>query len=802
MATPLSLILNNDLASVNDNTFLSLLPSFLFSNDSGEGLKITGLSGAVNGSVRFDQNRAIIFTPTNTFSRLTNQASFQYTVTDIYGNTATAKVFITVNSTNRAPSVVNDTAVVEVNETLNIAISKILANDRDPDGNAFSLISVNNPVRGRVVLGSNANILFTPETNYRGSAQFKYTVRDSRGATSKAAVLLKVAAPPVATADVAPVLINRSSIIPAFTLLANDTDPGRNSLRLVGVSNAVKGRVQINSYGNVVFTPENNYTGVAGFSYTLRNSLGLTTTGKVTVNVNPLPTMAMGTNLASISDWSTQIPLMDVFKLSRSWLWNDTYKTITTDLDSNGWLMSVPSNASSTAKPMTIIFPDMPNRYPGGQYIVLYDGEGTLNYTLGATKNLALSRPGRDVIDVNASNIWGIGLEVISTDPNGTNNYIRNIRMVRAALENTYTNTNQIQDFDLDTANLFNPNWISKISRFSTVRFMDWMRTNGSQQENWSDRPTLTNARWSTTKGAPVELMVALANQGNFNPWFNMPHMATDDYVRNFAQYVKDNLEPDKKVYVEYTNEAWNTMFSQTKWINDRAAQEGLTGIQWFARRTAQISNIWKEVFGTDANRVVGVLATQAANSNLGVAAIDYLKSTGNFSAINAIAIAPYFGEYLGAPQYATQVRKMTVNTIFDELTQGGVIKNSSGSALVPGGALQRTYGWMQRYADLARNNNLELLAYEGGQHIVGYGGTQSNQAITNLFIAANRDPRMGQLYQEYLARWNLLGGGLFVHFNDVDSYSKYGSWGMMQNLNDVNNSKYTSLMQMIQPKV
>ena len=55
--------------------------------------------------------------------------------------------------------------------------------------------------------------------------------------------------------------------------------------------------------------------------------------------------------------------------------------------------------------------------------------------------------------------------------------------------------------------------------------------------------------------GASLEVMVALANALDADPWFNMPHQADDTFVRNFATYVRQHLEPGRKVYVEWANE-------------------------------------------------------------------------------------------------------------------------------------------------------------------------------------------------------------------------------------------------------
>lgn len=99
---------------------------------------------------------------------------------------------------------------------------------------------------------------------------------------------------------------------------------------------------------------------------------------------------------------------------------------------------------------------------------------------------------------------------------------------------------------------------------------MDWMRTNGSQVTTWSSRPQPTYARFSTEKGVPAEIMVELANVSEKSPWFTMPHQATDDFVLNFATIVRDNLLPSLTVYVEYSNEVWNSAFSQAGWVESR----------------------------------------------------------------------------------------------------------------------------------------------------------------------------------------------------------------------------------------
>ena len=84
----------------------------------------------------------------------------------------------------------------------------------------------------------------------------------------------------------------------------------------------------------------------------------------------------------------------------------------------------------------------------------------------------------------------------------------------------------------------------------------------------------------------------------------------------------------------------------------------------------------------------------------------------------------------------------------------------------------------MTANASVAHSYGLKLIAYEGGQSLAGIGEAESNSALTALFVAANRHPRMGDLYAEYLQNWKAVGGDLFMHFSDVGSYGKYGTGG------------------------
>jgi hypothetical protein len=520
------------------------------------------------------------------------------------------------------------------------------------------------------------------------------------------------------------------------------------------------------------------------------------------IAASPNSNSPLGTNLAGIASWSTELPFLNAFRSSSPWItqctnrdpdcnttW-DTQERSLLNLDPNGWVKSLPSPEDSPryTRVSTLLFQSMKGRYPSGQYVVLYQGEGNIEYSLDARK--ILSSPGRDVIDVNADTGYGVLLTITKTDPQKIGNYIRDIKVVKLEDENKLSQG-------------FNPKFIEKISKFRAIRFMDWMKTNNSKQQTWERRPTSKSASY-VTDGVPLETMVSLSNRIGADPWFNMPHMADDRYITNFATQVKKSLSPKLKVYVEYSNEVWNPQFSQYSWVGEQANKEWPTTVHntytkvanWHGKRTAQICQIWKKAFGTQSHQVVCVMGAQSASEWQATQALDcplWVQKPCYKHGINAMAIAPYFGGHVGMPENQSQVETWTLDRLFQELEQGGQLINSP-----MGSVADKSYAAMLRNFNIATQRNLDMLAYEGGQHLVGRNGVENNQAITNLLIAANQDPRMYNLYTNYLSRWRSSGGKLFMNFSSVGAYSKWGSWGTLEYIDQNGSPKYNAVMDFI----
>jgi hypothetical protein len=522
----------------------------------------------------------------------------------------------------------------------------------------------------------------------------------------------------------------------------------------------------------------------------------------------PATSLRLGTNLAEVTDYSPQLPFMNLFRSSRPWFTQcevgvdpgcsddnafNTEESHAIDLDVDGWVRSLPARSAPVTFTSVATVWDLPASFPATRYVVLYDGQGVIEYRLGASKDAEASRPGRDVITLDPSRGASV-LRITSTDPARTGNYIRNIRVVaeqHEALHATHT---------------FSPDFLDQLEPYRALRFMDWMRTNNSSVASWGARARPSDSRYSTDRGVPAELMIDLANTTDKAPWFTMPHQANDAYVRSFAELVRAQLDGSLPVVVEYSNEVWNSAFDQGLWVELRgnaawpqSSESGFTKrMNFHGRRSAEICDVWRGVFGDDAARVTCVIASQAANSWTASEALRcplWEQGPCVDHGIEALAIAPYLGDYLGQPENYQEVLTWTnasdggLDRLFSELNFGGEL--SSGP---PSGAFNQSMQWVRENKEVADLYGVRLIAYEGGQHLAGVGEASSNNGLTELFSRANRATQMGALYTRYLAGWESEGGGLFMHFTDIGTYSRFGSWGALERVGQVSSPKYDTL--------
>ncbi|WP_349294646.1 calcium-binding protein (plasmid) [Thioclava sp. 'Guangxiensis'] len=505
---------------------------------------------------------------------------------------------------------------------------------------------------------------------------------------------------------------------------------------------------------------------------------------------NPNPTLAL--NLAALSDWSAALPFLDLMKTMRPWLGHEAGNwgaQSTADLveagifDENGWPTEIPDGLSKIGTvwdwtASSAADPDLAEQR-AGVYVLEYEGEGTIQLR-GDVKILS-QEDGKIVFENVSGNTWE--MLITATDPEGTGAYIRDVTVVAQ------------EHVDLFEAGaVFNPDWVALIDDARQIRFMDWMKTNNSSAVTAEDLVSGEDRGLSVT--ASVEDMVRLANEIGADPWFCMPHMADESYIRAFATYVRDTLDPALTVRIEYSNEAWNTMFSVNSWLSEQVASEwGLSGQEardaYYVKMATQSALIWADVFGEEAEeRLVNILSTQALNTWRTQRLLEaeawqdsepesYVDPATVF---DELAITTYFG--------TNPLNSATTRAEILGLVNGGDMAGAVARVieLTQAHLLSSAETWAAQ-AELAHAAGLDLVAYEGGQHIhtsFSTSGLSSAEvtALQQVLTDAVASTEMVDLYAQCFEIWTEIADGPFMQYVDVASASGYGSWGL-----------YTSLM-------
>ncbi|HYG20216.1 MAG TPA: BACON domain-containing carbohydrate-binding protein, partial [Ohtaekwangia sp.] len=329
--------------------------------------------------------------------------------------------------------------------------------------------------------------------------------------------------------------------------------------------------------------------------------------------------------------------------------------------------------------------------------------------------------------------------------------------------------------------NPWRSDFISDLAPYSVLRFMDWGPTNGSEFINWSSRiqktanhytltVPLTNGDGSTTTGRGVayEWQIDLCNRATTDMWINIPHKASDDFVRQLARLIRDNLNSDRKVYVEYSNEVWNWGFIQTHYADAEGLSRGFVGSYpfkgstvyinawwgFYVYRSCQVARIFQEEFAGQTHRLVKVLAGQLGYDNWPdlvaqwgdihpvvlqhLAALTQPSINPNNVTFDAYAMAPYWnGDNLTTMQ-------ASIDHLIEKLDETQRTLTNHG----PGG--------------------IKLICYEGGQD-------GANQ------VANAQNPGIYNVYTDALNRINAKLQGPFVHYTHV-GWDGGHAWGAKQN--------------------
>lgn len=530
------------------------------------------------------------------------------------------------------------------------------------------------------------------------------------------------------------------------------------------------------------------------------------------IEVAPALEFRMGYNLDFPGDWTNLPPFIDNIRNARGVTGGcadgdaECHPTRHLDLDARGWVKSLRyrDDASRSYERVEIIFNSSKERADIGEpFVVTWQGRGEVE-VVGAEDARQLGE--RRITFTLPS---GLSLlRITSIDPEGTGDYLRDIRVFRAAHEPRVVR-----------GEIFNPEMLEYLAPFRSLRFMDWMQTNtpgrcsGGERDgepchavsneacgaagrclmagDWSERPALDRAFWidsgqfldhsapergSKLGGYPVEVMVALANELGAAPHFNMPAHADDNYFRQFATFLRDNLKPELPASVEYSNEVWNWGFPQADYAKARAAElwpgEGTGWVQFMAVRTHQMCKIFREVFAGQRQRLRCLISPQTGWRGLAEEVLDcpswvrqHPEDESCTEYVDAINVSGYFAGCLPShPEvilgWLREGKEAALAKAFQQLEHGGVIEDCEGEAV---DNLDYTIEGYRHFMQLAARRGLGLEVYEGGTHFdYSADGERGHPEVAQFLVEVTRDDRMYQAYQRNYEGFRSAGGSTF----------------------------------------
>ena len=567
--------------------------------------------------------------------------------------------------------------------------------------------------------------------------------------------------------------------------------------------------------------------------------------------VNSIPSTSpnankMGINIAAPLDFEQDQLYADVIKSSRDFkAGTNENNTTLVATDINGW-----PNADFAF----YVWGSVAKR--NGTYTLTFNGRA--NVTSNPTINIPITYDSGTNTSTATFNYTNTGSATFAlrfantqkTNASAIGTGVANIKLMRPDAAGSTTS--------YPPTTLFTTPIKAIISKFSVIRFMDFLATNSNQQTTWSERPRPTwasfnrggtspitgrNYGWQGM-GGPLEHAILLANETGRDAWINIPVLADNAYVTNVANmlaYGSDGINPytstqanpvfpplnsNLKVYIEYSNELWNTgsAFPQFHDNCQLASEEltttsGASPINWDnawtpgttyinrvasagwnysmcwrrpAKRTVAISNIFRGVFGDGAmmTRVRPVMMTQLTASGRMLydeskMLFDYYNHmAGTFTTTPAQPAAHPPSYYIyasgGSGYYDPQNPGVTSATaLFDD---PGMLPPGYTGTYGPVGMRPSVQADVRYTAAMG----VKRIAYEGGPNLET-GVNVTNYAVTS---AAVNDARMRTAMINMHEEWSANSGDLFVYYRATGD----AQWGFTSDVTNLATFKFAAI--------
>ncbi|MBW2475584.1 MAG: tandem-95 repeat protein, partial [Deltaproteobacteria bacterium] len=254
----------------------------------GDPLSVALLSGVTNGTLVLDSGGGFTYTPDPDFF---GTDSFWYTLSDGVGGFDSALVTITVDAN---PDAVDDAYTTDEDTAATFPIS-VLGNDDPGNGPATVTAIDTTGTAGSAWVSPDGTVTYDPAGQFEYLAVgetavdgFTYTITDLDGDTAVASVTLTIVGindEPVAVDDVYGTTEDTALVLPAPGLLDNDFDPDGDVLAIGTYTQPANGTLTLNADGSLTYTPDPDFNGTDGFTYSVFDGNGGSAGASVTITV-------------------------------------------------------------------------------------------------------------------------------------------------------------------------------------------------------------------------------------------------------------------------------------------------------------------------------------------------------------------------------------------------------------------------------------------------------------------------------------------------------------------------------------
>lgn len=439
--------------------------------------------------------------------------------------------------------------------------------------------------------------------------------------------------------------------------------------------------------------------------------------------------MDIGINLQSVNDYNREWVFANIFAQSREWrlIKNGVVQppSVKVPVLANGYPDFLAISQNDAVQCLMLV--DHAGHYPKGTYVASWSGDST---------GILFKGPGVTVDSIIRDSLgkWNVKIDI-----QGDKGLTMELRQANI--------TDMSITMPGGEGHIFHPTFKAPLSAFKFIRFLNWMNTNSvSKPYTWAERTTVLGPRQSyKPQGVALEVMIFLCNQTKTRPWFCMPHLAEDDFIRRFASMVKKQSKADK-IYVEFSNETWNADFPVYAWAQSQATASGLIWPYVVADAAKHMWDIWLDVFKDNPGKIVRVVGGHVVNDWVAKKVLERLNNQAD-----VVALAAYFS-----------VPNDVAKTFTASTTPQQVLDAARATIDI-------------RMQGLAKHKLLgkPVGFYEGGQGIIA--GTSWQQAAYD----AQTLPAMYDAVKENLTKAKVGGAEFFGAFSYVSRQdSPHGSWG------------------------